>query len=186
MYIPVSQNYCPQQWKLAPSTERRGNSMGLQSLEHNPLLWVQVLRGVELRSEFMYVYVCMYVCMYVCTYVRSMHILSRLRVCVYVWLIVGVGIGWLGLLTPYTHHSELHAITWPSQFPRLKIHCYTLVSSVITRRIVATDSWQSHCHCNIVWSFLHSRIPFFQFLLNYSAKSGDSNLCWNCQLRNST
>jgi hypothetical protein len=36
-------------------------------------------------------------------------ILACFGVCV--WLLDGVWIGWLDLLTPYTHHSELQAIT---------------------------------------------------------------------------
>jgi hypothetical protein len=33
-----------------------------------------------------------------------------------VWLLGGVWIGWLNLLTPYTHHSELQAVTALVQF----------------------------------------------------------------------
>jgi hypothetical protein len=49
--------------------------------------------------------------------VRNYHVLE--------WLQTWLCIGWLDLLTPYTHHSELQAITAPSLFPHFTVHSYT-------------------------------------------------------------
>jgi hypothetical protein len=60
--------------------------------------------------------------------------LSRLRVTDWVW------IGWLDLLTPYPHDSELQAITAPSLIYTLySSPLHTLGFSVFTSRILATD-----------------------------------------------
>jgi hypothetical protein len=55
------------------------------------------------------------------TYIHT-SILSRSRVVT----VEGVWIGELDLLTPYTHHSELQAITAPSVISTLRDEYYTV------------------------------------------------------------
>jgi hypothetical protein len=66
------------------------------------------------------------------------NILSHVGWCA--WLIDWFWIGWLDLLTPYTHSSGLQAITALSLFPHFTGHCYTqtLGFSVFTSCILAT------------------------------------------------
>jgi hypothetical protein len=96
------------------------------------------------------------------------------RVCVTYRL---VWIGWLDLLTPYTQHSELQAITalplisalYSSQLQS------TLGFSVFNSRFLAMDLLQSHCNFNSHMKYsLHSLIPFLP---------PHSILCCNCRLR---
>jgi hypothetical protein len=78
----------------------------------------------------------------------------------------------LDLLTPYTHHSELHSITVLSAvIPAIyKSQQHPLgISSLLSSPVV---SWQRIYNSFTVTaayikSSFHSKIPFFPFLLNY-------------------
>jgi hypothetical protein len=79
-----------------------------------------------------------------------------------VWLINGFWTGWWDLLTPYTLHSELQAITTLSLFPHFTGNCYTHQCPP-TSLVV---SWQRIHNSLIVTvghlkSAFHSLIPLF-------------------------
>jgi hypothetical protein len=86
------------------------------------------------------------------------------------WLIDGFWIGWLDLLASWcTQFSEIQAIN--SANPDLHTLQFTvkhaLCFTVFTRRILATDSWQSHCHFKShMKSSSHRLNPFLPLFCN--------------------
>jgi hypothetical protein len=71
------------------------------------------------------------------------HVLGARDLLYWVW------IGWLDSFTACTHHSELQLITALSLIYTLyRSPLHTIVLSDFTSLILATDLYQSHCHCS--------------------------------------
>jgi hypothetical protein len=91
------------------------------------------------------------------------------KYCLSVWMTYKTGfwIGWLDLLTPYTHHWELQAIQRYRYLHTLQFTIiHTLGFSVFSSRILATDLYRSHCHFKSHMKFsLHSLIHFLSYHL---------------------
>jgi hypothetical protein len=93
------------------------------------------------------------------------------------WLIDGFWIGWLDLLTSYTHHSGLQAITALSLF-------YTFYSSPLHPRVLSLhESYPGNGFVTVYhfkWhmkSSFHSLISFLSSILNYIRRAQLSTNC---------
>jgi hypothetical protein len=108
------------------------------------------------------------------------------------WLIDGVWIRWLDLLTPYTFNSGLQVIQiyhWSTNFT---VHRYTCTRVLSLPYSYPGNRFQHSGYTSLtvtaahMKSSLHSLIPFLPFLLSHLWLPSPSVLCCNCQLRNST